>query len=210
MTARPTARGHPLSAGPCKHPGLALISTPVRLPSRAVSELNYFRQPLVIYCGVAWLLKTRSNLPVGLRNLGRQRAGQVWPGPSRNQDTGVPALALLTQYLGQAIQPAYASVLLPVKWAQPHPSQGGQQRRSKNQILSITWGSPITGFPRELARPLPSTVESRDLRVLRHWWEMWNEVFFFFFNLIPGRWVRPMTGLENNAQHTVGAPVRWR
>lgn len=160
--------------------------------------------------GLAWLLKTSSNLPVGLRNLGRQRAGQVQPALSRNQDTRVPALALLTQYLGQDIQPAYASVLLPVKWAQPHPSQGGRSGDQKIKFSPSHGAALSPGYPRELARPLPSTVESRDLHVLCHWWETWNEVFFFFFNLIPGCWVRPMTGSENNAQHTVGAPVRWR
>lgn len=40
-----------------------------------------------------------------------------------------------------------------------------------------------------------------------HWWVTWNEVFFFFFffYLVPGCWVWPMSGSENNAQHTVGA-----
>ena len=117
------------------HPSMSTPSLP-----GAISELPYFRQPLlfsdgflirhqalVIHCGAGVAVsKTPSNLAISLRNLDSQHSGWVQPALSRNQDTGVLALVLLTQYLAQASQPAYASVFLPVKWVQPHSSQGSR------------------------------------------------------------------------------------
>lgn len=148
------------------------VSVQVCLHSGVISELNYFGQPqlccdwfltchqlLIIYCS-----KTHSKLAVGLINQDSQgaRVGGVQSAQSRNQDTGV--LALLTQYLGQAIQPIFGSVCSSVKWAQPSPPQQKPLGR-KPDSLYYTW-SPhhLVHHPRVLTDPCPSS--SAELRLV--------------------------------------------
>lgn len=165
VTARPNTRGHLRSAGSWECPGLSLSSVQVCLHSGVISELNYFGQPqlccdwfltchqlFIIYCS-----KTHSKPAVGLINQDSQGAGVggVQSAQSRNQDTGV--LALLTQYLGPAIQPTYCSVCSSVKWAQPSsPQVTAEATREEARFSLLHMVTPSPGASPESAdRTMP-------------------------------------------------------
>ena len=155
-------------------------TTAVRQP------VSHLPPALLAPCGAGVVAsKMQPSLAAGPMNQDSQCAGRVQSPESRNQNTELLALALFTQYLGQAVRPTKASVSSSVKWVQlclPRVAAAAVRKEAKFPHLQMV--APPPGTTQESHPHLPTRKSSHVLGsnpALTAGRYGMRCVFFFFF-----------------------------